>query len=184
MRRKVLLSWLFALLVMSLSMGWLGTDSLAASQRNQTALILALLNLVYCGRQFYVTAWKQLMHASANMDTLVALSTCISFLFSVFNTFWGEDFWGARGIESHTYFDASVMIITFVLTGRLLEEKAKQGTAGSIRALMGLAPKTAHLVDNGVVSEIPISAVQVRDTIEVRTGEKIPVDGTVIPLNR
>ncbi len=180
LRNKVLLSWGFALLVMSLSMGWFGLSDYDASFRNQTALIIALLNLVYCGRPFYVTACKQLMYGSANMDTLVALSTCISFLFSTFNTFWGDAFWGSRGIENHTYFDASVMIITFVLTGRLLEERAKQGTASSIRALMGLTPKTAHLVDAGETNDIPISAVQPRDTLEVRPGEKIPVDGTIV----
>ena len=180
LRNKVMLSWLFALLVMCISMGWFGLSDYNADFRNQTALIIALLNLVYCGRSFYVTAWKQLMHGSANMDTLVALSTCISFLFSTFNTFWGDAFWGARGIENHTYFDASVMIITFVLTGRLLEERAKQGTASSIRSLMGLTPKTAHLVDAGETNDIPISAVQPRDTLEVRPGEKIPVDGTIV----
>jgi Cu2+-exporting ATPase len=143
-------------------------------------LILSLLNIIYCGRQFYMTAWQQLIHASANMDTLVALSTGISFLFSAFNTFWGDQVWGSRGIEWHTWFDASVMIITFVLTGRLLEEHAKNGTASAIRALMGLQPKKAHLVDNGTITEVPISTLQPGDTIEVRPGEKIPVDGSVI----
>ncbi len=179
LRNKVFLSWLFAFLVMSISMGWFGMSAYDVDFRNQTALIIALLNIVYCGKQFYVIAWKQLLHATANMDTLVALSTCISFLFSTFNTFWGEEFWGAKGIENHTYFDASVMIITFVLTGRLLEERAKQGTASSIRALMGLTPKTAHLIDAGEVTDIPISAVQRKDTLEVRPGEKIPVDGVI-----
>ena len=178
LRRKVCLSWLFALLVMAISMGWIniGTRDVA----NQTMLILALLNMVYCGRQFYVTAWQQLMHHSANMDTLVALSTGISFLFSVFNTFWGDEVWGTRGIAWHTWFDASVMIITFVLTGRLLEERAKNGTASAIRALMGLQPKTAHLVDNGTITDVPLSVLQPGDTIEVRPGEKIPVDGAVV----
>ena len=178
LRRKVLLSWFFALLVMSLSMGWFGLSSYHDDVRNQTALIIALLNLFYCGRQFYVSAWRQLLHRSANMDTLVALSTGISFLFSVFNTFWGEAFWGARGIENHTYFDASVMIITFVLTGRLLEERAKHSTASAIRSLMSLQPKTAHAVVDGSPVDIPISAVQKGDILEVRPGEKIPVDGT------
>ena len=178
LRRKVLLSWFFALLVMSLSMGWFGLSSYHDDVRNQTALIIALLNLFYCGRQFYVSAWRQLLHRSANMDTLVALSTGISFLFSTFNTFWGEAFWGARGIENHTYFDASVMIITFVLTGRLLEERAKHSTASAIRSLMSLQPKTAHAVVDGYPVDIPISAVQKGDILEVRPGEKIPVDGT------
>ena len=114
------------------------------------------------------------------MDTLVAMSTCVSFALSVFNTFWGESFWGAHGIEWHTYYDASVMIITFVLTGRLIEESAKKGTASAIRSLMGLAPKTAHLVDGGEVVDAPLSALQPGDTVEVRVGEKVPVDGTVV----
>lgn len=178
LRDKVILSWVFAVLVMAISMGWIniGTRDIA----NQTMLILALLNILYCGRQFYVNAARQLMHASANMDTLVALSTGISFLFSTFNTFWGERYWGAQGIEWHTWFDASVMIITFVLTGRLMEERAKHGTASAIRSLMELAPKTAHLVDTGEVVEVPLSALQPGDTIEVRPGEKVPVDGKMV----
>ena len=178
LRNKVVTSWGFALLVMAISMGWIniGTRDTA----NQVMLIIALLNIVYCGRQFYGNATRQLLHASANMDTLVALSTGISFLFSTFNTFWGATYWGAQGIEWHTYFDASVMIITFVLTGRLMEEHAKHGTASAIRALMTLTPKTAHLIDTGEAVEVPISAIQPGDTIEVRPGEKVPVDGRVI----
>ncbi|MBQ9232243.1 MAG: heavy metal translocating P-type ATPase [Prevotella sp.] len=178
LRNKVIISWVFALLVMAISMGpiKIGTRDTA----NQTMLILSLLNILYCGRQFYVNAVRQLLHASANMDTLVALSTGISFLFSAFNTFWGESYWGTQGMEWHTYFDASVMIITFVLTGRLMEERAKHSTASAIRALMGLTPKTAHLIDTGDVVEVPISAIQPGDTIEVRPGEKIPVDGRVV----
>ena len=188
---KVVLSWFFALLVMAISMGWINIGTPTAATKggmaptmlaNQVCLILALLNIVYCGRQFYTTAWKQLIHASANMDTLVALSTAVSFIFSVFNTFWGEAVWGARGIDYHTYYDASVMIITFVLTGRLMEERAKQGTASSIRALMGLQPKTAHLVENGTVTDVPIATLQPRDTVEVRPGEKIPVDGVIVSI--
>ena len=177
LRNKVALSWLFALLTMAISMGWLTVGARDVS--NQTMLILALLNMAWCGRQFYVSAWRQLIHGSANMDTLVALSTAISFLFSSFNTFWGEAFWGTRGIEWHTWFDASVMIITFVLTGRLLEERAKHGTASAIRALMGLQPKIAHLLDNGTVIEAPIAVIQPGDVIEVRPGERIPVDGVI-----
>ena len=179
LRRKVLLSWLFALLVMTISMGWLGTLAWSPDLRNQTSLIIALFNIIYCGRQFYATAWRQLIHASAGMDTLVALSTAISFLFSTFNTFWGAKVWGANGMEWNTYFDASVMIITFVLTGRLLEERAKRGTVASIRAMMGLQPKTAHCLTNGELADIPIAAVQPGDILEARPGEKIPVDGTV-----
>ena len=175
---KVVASWVIAAVVMAISMGWIniGTRDTA----NQSMLILALLNILYPGRQFYVNTVRQLMHASANMDTLVALSTGISFLFSAFNTFWGESYWRAQGIEWHTYFDASVMIITFVLTGRLMEERAKHSTASAIRDLMSLTPKTARLVVDGSTVDAPISALQPGDTIEVRAGEKIPVDGTVV----
>ena len=175
---KVVASWVIAAVVMAISMGWIniGTRDIA----NQSMLILALLNILYPGKQFYVNTVRQLMHASANMDTLVALSTGISFLFSAFNTFWGESYWGAQGIEWHTYFDASVMIITFVLTGRLMEERAKHSTASAIRDLMSLTPKTARLVVDGSTVDAPISALQPGDTIEVRAGEKIPVDGTVV----
>ena len=193
LKRKTFLSWLFAILVMAFSMGWVSLgmentasmgdgmmmDSHTSAFNNQISLILALLNMVYCGRMFYVSAWKQLKHRTANMDSLVALSTLIAFLFSAFNTFFGEMVWGARGIEWHTYFDASVMIITFVLTGRCLEEKAKDGTASSIKQLMGLQPKTARLVTSEKLEEVPISTIQRGDVIEVRAGEKIPVDGVV-----
>lgn len=197
LRRKTVASWILALFTMAISMEWLlvgGRD-----MANQLALLLALINLAYCGRQFYVVAWRQLRHATASMDTLVALSTGISFAFSAFNTFWGEAVWGSRGIEWHTYFDASTMIITFVLTGRLLEERAKDSTASSIRRLMGMAPKTARkstsptpspsTLGEGIAKtdpivvndtqEIPISTIAVGDILEVGAGEKAPVDGEV-----
>ena len=178
LKRKTALSWLFAIGVMAVSMRWIDMGN--ASTTNQIALLIALANMVYCGRRFYVSAWKQLQNGLANMDTLVALSTLIAFLFSVFNTFWGETVWGSRGIAWHTYFDASVMIITFVLTGKLLEEKAKDGTASSIRQMMGMTPKTAHIVDGERIEEVPISTIEVGDLLEVRTGEKVPVDGEVV----
>lgn len=178
LKRKTALSWLFAIGVMAVSMRWIDMGN--ASTTNQIALLIALANMVYCGRRFYVSAWKQLQNGLANMNTLVALSTLIAFLFSVFNTFWGETVWGSRGIAWHTYFDASVMIITFVLTGKLLEEKAKDGTASSIRQMMGMTPKTAHIVDGERVEEVPISTIEVGDLLEVRTGEKVPVDGEVV----
>ena len=178
LKRKTVLSWLFAALCMSLSMHWLRVGD--TSLTNQVELLLALANIIVCGWAFYRAAWRQLLHATANMDTLVCLSTAITFLFSVFNTFWGEQTWGSKGIGWHTYFDASIMIITFVLTGRLLEEKAKDGTASSIRQLMGMAPKTAHIVEDGQVREVPVSTIEKGDVLEVRPGEKVPVDGEVI----
>lgn len=178
LKRKAILSWIFAVGVMAISMHWINLGNNNTS--NQVALLVALGNMLYCGKQFYVSAWKQLKNGLANMDTLVALSTLIAFLFSVFNTFWGESVWSSRGIVWHTYYDASVMIITFVLTGKLLEEKAKDGTASSIREMMGMTPKTAHIVDGDKVEEVPISTIEVGDLLEVRTGEKVPVDGEVV----
>lgn len=178
LKRKTVLSWLFSIAVMCVSMRWIDLGSRDIS--NQVALLIALANMLYCGRQFYVSSFRQLLHGSANMDTLVALSTGIAFLFSTFNTFWGDAVWASRGVVWHTYFDASVMIITFVLTGRLLEEKAKDGTASSIRQMMGMAPKTAHIVDGDKIEEVPLSTIEVGDVLEVRPGEKVPVDGEVI----
>lgn len=178
LKRKTALSWLFSIAVMCVSMRWIDLGSRDIT--NQVALLIALANMLYCGRQFYVSSFRQLRHGSANMDTLVALSTGIAFLFSAFNTFWGDAVWASRGVVWHTYFDASVMIITFVLTGRLLEEKAKDGTASSIRQMMGMAPKTAHIVDGDKMEEVPLSTIEVGDVLEVRPGEKVPVDGEVI----
>ena len=183
LKRKTILSWLFAVLVMAFSMGWvqlgMQSDNHSSAFNNQISLLLALFNMLYCGKMFYVSAWKQLKHATANMDSLVALSTLIAFLFSTFNTFFGDVAWSPYGIEWHTYFDASVMIITFVLTGRCLEEKAKDGTASCIKQLMGLQPKTARLLREGNLEQVPISTIERGDVIEVRAGEKIPVDGVV-----
>lgn len=179
LKRKVVSSWIFAIMVMAISMGWVNIGSTTIV--NQTAMILAALNLFYCGREFYVSALKQMVHFAANMDTLVAMSTGISFVFSVVNTYWGEDIWGIQGIDYHTYYDASVMIITFVLTGRLMEHRARKSTSSAIRHLMGLTPKTAHFVgENGEIIDMPIAALGVGDKIMVKPGEKIPVDGKVI----
>src|SRR5574344_171517 len=175
--QQVVTSWIIAITVMAITMDFIHID-----YANQVAMILAAANMIYCGRNFYVVATKQLCHGSANMDTLVALSTGIAFLFSLFNTFW-SDFWTSRGVMPHVYYDASVMIITFVLTGRLMEERAKNGTASAIRSLMGLVPKSAHLVSGTEVTEVPISTLRPDDIIKVRPGEKIPVDGNVTDGN-
>ena len=190
-KQRTVLSWVFALAVMSLSMGWVDTGN--RDTQGQLSLILALANIAYCGWPFYRTALRQLRHGHASMDTLVALSTAVSLSFSCFNTFCGDSVWTARGMEWYTYYDASVMIVTFVLTGRLLEEKAKDGTASSIRQLMGMAPKTARIVvkserrdkDTGSIieaetDEVPIATIEPGDVLEVRAGEKVPVDGDVI----
>lgn len=168
--RKTILSWVLSIVGMTVNMHWISLGG--SNMSNQAGLLIALANMVFCGGHFYQTAIRQLCHGTANMDTLVALSTAIAFIFSVWNTFWGD--------TSLTYFDSCGMIITFVLTGRLLEEKAKDSTAKSIRQLMGMAPKTAHIIEDGEVREVPISTIDVGDILEVRPGEKVPVDGEVI----
>ena len=184
LKRKTIMAWVFAVMVMCLSMGWVNAGGRDAA--NQLSLVIALACIILCGKDFYVAAFKQLRHGITSMDTLVMLSTAITFLFSAFNTFWGETACGTRGIEWHTYFDAVTMIIAFVLTGRLLEEKAKDSTAASLRQLMGMSPKTARIVEkkqpiegDEVGEMVPISSIEKGDLLEVRAGEKIPVDGEV-----
>ncbi|EFN90815.1 copper-exporting ATPase [Prevotella amnii CRIS 21A-A] len=178
LKRKTVLSWIFSIFIMAICMGWISIGN--KLMNNQLAMIIALLNIYYCGRQFYITAWRQIKHRSACMDTLVTISTSVAFIFSTFNVFWGNEVWGKNNIEWHTYFDSSVMIITFVLTGRLIEEWAKDNTASSIRKLMKMSPKKAHVVNGNKIAEVPISAIEVGDIIEVCPGEKVPVDGEVI----
>lgn len=132
------------------------------------------------GKDFYTNAFKQLKHKSANMDTLVALSTGIAYLFSVFNTL-NPNFWHQRGLHAHVYFESSAIIIFFILLGKLLEENAKNKTSDAIKKLMGLQPNKVNLVyANGTIQEINIEEVRVGDTLQVKPGEKIPVDGVVI----
>ncbi|WP_299217565.1 heavy metal translocating P-type ATPase [uncultured Aquimarina sp.] len=142
------------------------------------SLLLAFPILFWFGRSFFVNAFKQAKNGKANMDTLVALSTGIAFLFSIFNTFFPE-FWLSRGIEPHVYYEAATVIITFISLGKLLEEKAKSNTSSAIKKLMGLQPKTLKIIENGEEKEISISTVQVGQTILVKPGDKIPVDGLV-----
>ena len=144
--------------------------------------IMALLSapvVFWLGRGFFVNAWQQLRHRSATMDTLVALSTGIAYLFSLFNLVFPE-FWLSRGVEPHVYFEAAAVIIAFILLGRTLEEKAKGDTTASLKKLIGLQPKNAIVVAaDGTQTEIPISRIRVGDLLAVRPGEKIAVDGAV-----
>lgn len=142
-------------------------------------LLLALPVLIFFGGTFFTGAWKQAKMGRSNMDTLVALSTSIAFLFSVFNTFFPE-FWYDRGLESHVYYESSVVIIAFVLTGKLMEERAKGNTSTAIRKLMGMQPKTARVLRNGVEEEIMIELLRAGDRVVVRPGEQIPVDGELL----
>src|SRR5688572_23553220 len=133
----------------------------------------------YFGRSFFINAWKQAKHGYGNMDTLVALSTGIAFLFSVFNTFFPEVL-HRQGLHAHVYYEAAAVVISFISLGKLLEEKAKTKTSSAIKKLMGLQPKTVIKIVNGTEKEMPVASVRVDDILVVRPGEKIPVDGVVI----
>ncbi|MDR0265687.1 MAG: heavy metal translocating P-type ATPase [Sphingobacterium sp.] len=139
--------------------------------------------VLWLGKDFFVNAWKQAKHRSANMDTLVALSTGIAYVFSVFNMLFA-DFWHQRGLHAHVYFEAASVVIAFILLGKLLEEKAKGNTSSAIKKLMGLQPKTVMIIQsNGTAHQVPIEAVHVGNIILVKPGEKIAVDGVVISGN-
>ncbi len=140
--------------------------------------VLSTPVVFWLGRGFYVSAWKQLRHRSANMDTLVACSTGIAYLFSVFNVLF-PDFWLSRGVEPHVYFESSSVIIAFILLGRLMEERAKGKTSGAIRKLMGLQPKTVTVIKDGKTEVVDIRDIRPGDIIAVRPGERVAVDGTV-----
>ena len=130
------------------------------------------------GREFFVNAWKQLRHGAANMDTLVAVSTGIAYLFSLFNLFFPE-FWLSRGIEPHVYFESAAVIVAFILLGRLLEERAKRGTTTAIAKLMGLQPKTVTVITPSGERSVPVAELRAGDLVAVHPGERIAVDGTV-----
>ena len=135
--------------------------------------------VLWLGRDFFINAWKQTKHRSANMDTLVALSTGIAYLFSVFNMLFA-DFWHQRGLHAHVYFEAAAVIVAFILLGKLLEEKAKGNTSSAIKKLMGLQPKTVIVIQaNGTEKQTAIEEVNAGDVILVKPGEKIAVDGMV-----
>jgi Cu2+-exporting ATPase len=146
------------------------------------SLVLSIPVLFYFGRDFYLHAWKQAGYGKANMDTLVALSTGIAFIFSVFNTLFPE-FWHSRGMHPHVYYEAATVIVVFISFGKLLEERAKTGTSAALKKLMGLQPKSLRVIIDGVEKELSIQDVQVGNEILVRPGEKIPVDGLVISGN-
>jgi P-type Cu2+ transporter len=147
---------------------------------NYVMWLLATPVVLFFGRQFFVNGWKQAKHLSANMDTLVALSTGVAYLFSVFNTLF-PGFWHSKGLHAHVYFEASAVVIAFILLGKLLEEKAKGKAGSAIKKLMGLQPKTVTIVhEGGHEMEMPIASVKVGDTLLVKPGEKIAVDGTLI----
>jgi len=146
---------------------------------NYIMMALATPVVFYFGRSFFINAWKQARHGKANMDTLVALSTGIAWLFSAFNTFFPH-FWHARGLHAHVYFEAAAVVIAFISLGKMLEEKATSNTSSAIKKLMGLQPKTVTLMlENGQTQELPVNQVKQHYILLVKPGEKIPVDGEV-----
>ena len=142
------------------------------------SMVLAIPVLFWFGRSFFINAWLQAKHGRANMDTLVALSTGIAFIFSLFNTFF-PGFWHSRGVHPHVYYETATVVITFISLGKLLEERAKASTSSAIKKLMGLQPKTVTAIIDNAEKEIPIASVQKGFMILVRPGGKIPVDGTI-----
>lgn len=146
---------------------------------NWISMILSAPVLFWFGRSFFINGWKQARHRMANMDTLVALSTGIAFIFSAFNTIYPE-YWHSRGIHPHVYYEAASVIIVFISLGKLLEERAKANTTGAIKKLMGLQPKTVRIIREGIEEEVPISEVLPEQIIVLRPGERVAVDGTVV----
>ncbi|MFC2123272.1 heavy metal translocating P-type ATPase [Bacteroidota bacterium] len=174
LKARTLWASVFALPIMVIAMVFPGF-----SYANIIMWALATPVLFIFGRQFYLNAWKQARYGNANMDTLVALSTSIAYLFSVFSLLF-PSFWTSRELVTHVYFEAAAVIIAVILIGRLMEEKAKSGTASSIKKLMGLAPKTVcRIKSDGSQEIIKISSVEREDRLLVKPGEKIPVDGEV-----
>ena len=147
---------------------------------NYIMWVLATPVVAWFGKDFFINAWKQAKHRSANMDTLVAVSTGVAYLFSVFNTLF-PDYWHAKGLHAHVYFEAAAVVIAFILLGKLLEEKAKGNTSAAIKKLIGLQPKTVTVIDEGGHQmSTPIENIVIGDIILVKPGEKIAVDGIVI----
>ena len=173
-KRRTVAALLLSLPVMVISMFFEDISSL-----KYVLWILATPVVFGLGREFYINAWRQLKHGTSNMDTLVAVSTGIAYTFSVFNLLF-PDFWFSRGIEPHIYFEAASVIIAFILLGRLLEERAKQNTSSAIKKLIGLQPKTVIIIVASDERTVPITAVQKGDTILVKPGERIAVDGVVV----
>jgi len=165
-------------LILSLPVVIIGMFFMDLPYGNHISMLISGFVIFYLGQVYFVNAWKQARYGKANMDTLVALSTGIAFAFSAFNTLY-PNYWHQRGVHAHVYYEAAAVIIAFISLGKLLEEKAKSKTSGAIRKLMGLQPDTVLALIDGVEKVVPISSVVVGDTIIVRPGERIPVDGTV-----
>lgn len=168
-----------AAVVLSVPVVIIGMFFMAMPYANYIMWVLSTPVIFIFGKQFFVGAWKQMTHRSANMDTLVALSTGVAYLFSTFNTLFPA-YWHSKGLHAHVYFEAAAVIIAFILLGKLLEEKAKGNTSSAIKRLMGLQPKTVTVIhEDGSQAEMPVAGVTVGTVLLVKPGERIPLDGTV-----
>ena len=178
-KQKQLKTKTLGAIILSVPLVAIGMFFMDIPYANYIMWILATPVVLFYGKDFFSNAWKQLKHRSANMDTLVALSTGVAYVFSVFNTLF-PDYWHSKGLHAHVYFEAAAVVIAFILLGKLLEENAKGNTSSAIKKLIGLQPKTVNIVDvNGNQMELPIEKVQVGMTIIVKPGEKVAVDGIV-----
>lgn len=175
---KTLKKRLIAASVLTLPVVIIGMFFMDMPYANYIMLILTTPVLFIFGRGFFINAFRQARHGRANMDTLVALSTGIAYLFSVFNTF-NPGFWHRYGLHAHVYFEAAAVVITFIMLGKLLEERAKSNTSSAIKKLMSLQPETVLVITEDGEKEIPLADVHAGDKILVRAGEKIAVDGEV-----
>lgn len=146
---------------------------------NWISLVLTTPVLFWLGNRFFVNAIRQARHFKANMDTLVALSTGIAFIFSAFNTIYPQ-FLRSKGLEPHVYYESAAVVIAFILLGKLLEEGAKSRTSSAIKKLMGLQPKTVKVIRQGIEQEVKLAEVLKGEQIIIRPGEKMPVDGAVV----
>ncbi len=171
MKRRTVGAWLFSIPVFLLSMGFIHAEN-----ANWIMLALTLPVMLLFGRSFYISGFKQLWNFRANMDTLVALSTTIAFLFSLFNTLYPE-FWERQNIEPHVYYEAVDVVIAFVLLGKLMEERAKGSTTEALKKLIGLQARKARVETDEGLKIIPVSLLKKDMIVSIRPGEKIPVDG-------
>lgn len=176
-KKKVIVASIFCVPLIVIAMGFH-----TMPYANEIMFFLAIPVIFYSGVNFYINAWKQLIHKRSNMDSLVALGTGAAFVLSVVNTFYPQ-YLTRNGFEAHVYFEAAAVVITLVLLGRMLEARATAKTSSAIKKLIGLQPKTARVIRNGTESEIPVSQVIIGDTVIIKPGEKIPVDGKVIEGN-
>ena len=182
-KQRTIWATILSIPVVVIGMFFMNQDAGDAASRplpyaNYIMMALSAPVVFWLGRSYFINAWKQARHGKANMDTLVALSTGIAFLFSTFNTLYPE-FWHSRGLHPHVYFEAAAVVIAFISLGKLLEERAKSNTSSALKKLMGLQPKTVRVIEGNAEREVPIASVRVGQLIMVRPGEKIPVDGVV-----